>query len=155
MLQLCLVAAAVRREQPIMQVPVDSFAELSTVRSEDLSSLDEDLGMKRDLCDMNLFVSYKGGWKSRSMAYAEGMWKLDAGEWSRQLLIAKKSKTDEDGECTRTYTAVCSEGVIEVKKTCEKSCQGEDECVETRGLTRTLGNWIKSSGSDLKVGKKG
>merc|ERR1719421_664565 len=86
---------------------------------------------------------------------AEGMWKLDAGEWDRQLLVAKKSRTEKDGECTRTYTAVCSEGVIEVKKTCEKTCLGEEDCLEKRALSRSLGNWIKSSGSDLRVGKKG
>jgi len=134
---LAFALATVRRER----VAVGTDADIATFEAADAKS---------DLCDEMLFVTYKGKWQGRTVNTAEGTWRLDPGEWESATIVTKKAKSDE-GECTRTYTAVCAEGVIQVKKTCEDSCTGADECVETRSLTGLL----KSKGTDLKVGSDG
>jgi len=144
-LSLLVVAVGKIVRSDVSQV-VESDASLAADAEESSSKM---------LCQKNLYVTYKGDYQERRRDLqeqsAEGFWRVDAFQWESVKIATKKSREDINGkqeECTRSYTARCQDGRMVVKKTCETTCLGEDECVDERKLS----GLFASAGTDLRLG---
>jgi hypothetical protein len=97
----------------------------------------------KNLCSNWLIVEYDDGSQEEGSTFGSFRYLGDA--WTSVVLF---TKTESDG-CTKTYTAKCEDGGLEVKKVC-----GEETSTETRCLGG-MSCFVSSRKSTLSSGDSG